>query len=772
MQKKFIGLTSEEVRKKLAEFGVNEIRDVSRTSLFRIILSQYKNLITGILFAACLFSLIIGERTDAFFIFLVLLINGMFGFLQQARAERTLEKLKNLSAPLARVLRDGNETEIEARLVVPGDIVLLREGDRVPADGKIISDTPIEIDEASLTGESLPVEKKSDTNVFMGTFIVQGRGYMKVVDIGHTTKLGKIALELGGIKRPKTPLVKNIDDLGKTLAMLGVVFALCLLPIGIIQGREVKELFVTVVSVAVAVIPEGLPLVVTLALAVGAFRLANNKTIVRKMSAIETLGATTAILTDKTGTLTQNRMTVKSHWLSDKEPLEDLLRGCVLGNTASLAMEEDHGHMEVIGDKTDGALLLYANEHVKEIDEYRKEGKILKEEPFDPTTKTIRILWENEGKKEEYVRGAPESVLELAEESNTSNAWTKFNEMAKKGLRVIALAKGTGGKYKLIGIIGIYDPPREEAKETLKKAATAGIRVVMVTGDNPSTALSIAEEIGLVKESEIVVTSDEISKLSDEALLEILPKVRIFARMKPEDKSRLVNLYRQEGYIVAVTGDGVNDALALTESHIGVAMGGTGTDVAKEAADIVIIDDNLATIVQAVEEGRGIFDNIIKVVIFLISSNVTEFALIFMGILLGLPIPLTATQILWVNLVSDTFPALALATDSRSKNLLHRKPRDVSENVLSLNRILFIAKITLPFAIILLGIYYLSLRAFPVDTARLIAFNALVVGEMVIIFIVRKGVRPLNWFMILSIALTLFLQLLTIFNPFIKSILI
>lgn len=774
MQEKHRGLSEADAKSLLHKYGQNEISENGQISIPLLLLEQYKSVITIILLLASLFSFVIHEYVDSFFISIVLVFNGLFGFIQQFRAEKTLEKLKGLSSPLARVVRNGDEKEIEARFLVPGDVVNLREGDRIPADGVILSKIVIEIDESVLTGESLSVEKKAGEEIYSGTFIIRGKGYMKVTETGYDTKIGKIAKELVNAKKPKTPLSQNLDDLGKKFALIGLAFAALLIPIGIFQGREITHLLLTAINLSVAIVPEGLPLVVTVSLAVGAYRLAKQKTIVRKMLAIETLGATTAILTDKTGTVTQNKMKIRESWLTREENLPLLVRSCVLGNTASLVLEEDHGSMEVLGDKTDGALLMFAKSNIKDFDEYRDEGKIVSEKPFNSETKTIEVVWEDtKGKKHEFVRGAPESIFKLTKTDPESVAVKKFEEMIGQGLRVIGFAvkKNSSSKLQLLGLIGIYDAPREEAKEALRQAKLAGIRVVMVTGDNAKTALHIAEEIGMIEEGETVLTSEELEKTQDEELIAMIPKIRIFARMKPEDKSRLVRLYRKAGFVVAVTGDGVNDALALSESNIGVSMGKTGTDVAKEASDVVITDDNLFTIIKAVEEGRGIFDNIVKVVVFLFSSNISELILIFVTTAIGLPIPLTVTQILWVNLVSDSLPALALSMDTKREDLLLKKPRNVQENVLNYKRFLYILKITIPFVAILLGLYYYALQNHDVKFAQQLVFNYLVIGEMLIIFIVRGGLFPLNRFLIISVVITLMIQALTIFNPFLRNLL-
>src|SRR3989344_3095644 len=770
------GLTSQEANARLTTHGKNSVEKQDKNLTLFLLFSQYKNIISGLLIAATIFSLFIGDFLDAFFIFLVLIINGFFGFIQEYRAQKTLQKLKSLVAPAARVIREGKEIEIDAKEIVPGDIIVLREGDRVPADGKLITDVPIEVDEAILTGESMPVDKIGHGEIYSGTFIVRGRGYIEVTSTGFETRLGQIAQELSETEKPKVPLAENLTNLGKRLALLAIILAFALVPIGVLQGRDFNEIVLIATSTAVAMIPEGLALVVTVSLAVGAYRMIRRKTIVRKMAAIETLGATNVILTDKTGTLTQNKMAVKKHWISNKEKMNLLLRSAVLGNTANLVLEEDlpagrqvAGKYEVVGDATDGAILAFVGEHIKDVEEFRSEGKVIEEKPFNPDTKIIEVVWEKDREKHVLIRGAPETVFKL--DGIALKAHREVDAFTKEGLRVIAFAhkKAAEKRFTFLGIVGIYDPPREEAKNAISEAAQAGIRIVMVTGDNQTTAKKIAEEIGLISEGELVLTHKEIEDMNDEELLKLIPKARIFARMVPRDKLRLVRLYQKLGAVVAVTGDGVNDALALSEANIGVAMGKTGTGVAKEAADMVITDDNLYTIVKAIEEGRGIYDNIIKTVVFLLSTNLSEFFVIFLAVIFGLPIPFTPTQILWINLVSDGAPAMALATDIKRRGLLKRKPRDISEQILNFARLRFILLITFVFSLILISIYAINLNG-ALAVPRLLVFNLLVVGEMIIIFIIRGGVFPINRFMIASVIITLFLQYLVTTQPILRAL--
>ena len=782
MIKEIEGLSEKEAFASQEKYGKNSVEFKKKNYVFSLLFSQFKNIISLILLFAIVFSVFIGDFIDAFFIFLVLIVNGLFGFIQEYRAQKTIEKLKELVSPTTHVIRDGQEKEIDAREIVPGDIIVLREGDKIPADGKLITDVLIEVDEAILTGESMPRDVKNGGDLFSGTFLVKGRGYFKVESIGFETRLGKIAAEIEKTKKPRFPLAENLSHLGTRLALVAVFMSFLLVPIGFFQGREIREIILIAVSIAVAMIPEGLPLVVTIALAVGAYRMVKRKTIVRKMSAIETLGATNIILCDKTGTITANKMAVKKFWISNKEKLPLLLRAAVLGNTASLAMEEElpAGPLRseasrqavgyrVLGDSTDGAILLFAKSHNKNIEEFRTEGTVIEEKPFDPETKIIEVVWEKSGERHTFVRGAPESILKL--DGTSEQAHRELELYAKEGLRTIAFGHKRQGeaRFSFLGIVGIYDPPREEARQAIKEAQSAGIKIIMVTGDNPLTAKSIAEDVGLITPGELVLTHDEMEKITDEELAELLPKTRIFARMVPSDKLRLVRLYQKLGFVVAVTGDGVNDALALSEANIGVAMGETGTDVAKEAGDLVITDDNLYTIVKAIEEGRGIFDNIIKVVVFLLATNLTEFFLIFFSVILGLPIPLSPTQILWINLVSDGAPAMALATDVKRHGLLSRKPRNVNEQILNRKRLKNILGITLIFSFLLMFVYSTILQTSGV-VPRLLIFNLLVFGEMIIIFIIRGGIFPLNRFMIISVLITLLLQFVVSTVPELRAL--
>ncbi|MBP6913076.1 MAG: cation-transporting P-type ATPase [Candidatus Levybacteria bacterium] len=750
------GLSASQIPALQKQFGENSVETNDSFFFLKLLLSQYKDITTLILFLAGVFSYFIGDTIDMVFIFMVLVFNGIFGFIQEYRAHDTIGKLKELVSPIARVIRDGQETEIDARYIVPSDIVVIREGDKIPADGKLITNVSMEVDESILTGESIPVEKSFESLLFSGTFVVRGRGMFLVEKIGFKTKLGEIASELEKTKKPEIPLAKNLSTLSRRLAAVALILSFALIPIGFLQGRDLTQTILISVSVAVALIPEGLALIVTVGLAFGAYRMVKRKTIMRKMAAVETLGTTNVILSDKTGTLTQNKMKVKKFYIHNKEKENLFLRCMVLGNTANLVLKEDGNSFEITGDGTDGALLAFASEQSQDIEHLQKEGKIIEEKPFNPETKTIEVTWENNNEQHILLRGAPETILALTgEHADVKEILTEYET---EGLRAIAFAEKApkNTHFTLLGITALYDAPRKEAEQAIKEARDAGIKIVMVTGDNPVTAKAIAEEIGLITEGELIVTHDELDKMGDQEVLKLLPQVKIFARMIPTDKLRLVRLYKHAGLIVAVTGDGVNDALALSEAHIGIAMGKTGTDVAKEEADMIITDDNLYTVIKAVEEGRGIYENIVRVVMFLFATNLTEFALILFAVVFALPLPLTPTQILWVNLIGDGLPAFALAIDSKRGNLLKKRPRPASEQILNSKRLKFTLAITGIFSMILIVLFMLALQYnFYPDS---LVFNLLVIGEMIIVFIIRGGVFPINRFLIVSVLITLLLQ--------------
>lgn len=775
------GLTTQQVEEARAKFGKNLITANETTSLLKMFLAQFTTVINGILATAAVVSFALSHTLDGSFIVAVIFVNACFGFLQEYRAEKSLEKLKDYAAPEARVIRNGKEAEILAEELVPGDIVVLAEGARVPADGKIKNTSNLEIDESILTGESLAVAKENGDEAFLGTLVTKGKAYLEITHIGMKTKFGEIANTLTTIKEEKTPLQKDFSHLGRYLSGVALLLGFLVLPAGLFHNQELIPLMLVAASIGIAAIPEGLPAVITIAFAVGTHRMAKRNAIVRKMAAIETLGAIQVILVDKTGTITQNAMKVKHTWLHDDSKLPLLLRACVLGNTASL-IEKTDNQFDIIGDQTDGALLLWAKQH--HAFPTIPEGKVLDEFVFDANSKVITTLWRQEHKDYVFVRGAPESIIAKAKltPAEKEKITKQFETFAKQGLRTIGFAmkhEKHGEKNRehleqgltFLGILALYDPPRPEIKEAIAKAHIAGIHVTMVTGDNELTALAIAKETGLIEKDEDVITGDELAKLTDEELAPIILKARVFARTKPEQKLRIATLLQKQGMVVGVTGDGVNDALALKKADVGVAMGKTGTDVAKESSDMILADDNFATLVHAIEEGRMIYKNITNAILYLLSGNLAEVSLVFFATLFNLPFPLLPTQILWINLITDSLPALALATGNRDNTVLFKKPRDPNTRLLNTNRVLTIFLIGLSMTTILLYTFVFLLDILTENQARTVVFNGLIYLHLGIVFWLGwHSIRKRNKMLIATIIIIASLQLLITYIPFFQEI--
>ncbi len=836
------GLSNEEAKRRLQEFGYNELAERKGVTAIQIFLSQFKDVFVIMLLIATAISFAIGDFEGALTIAAIVVLNSIVGFVQEYRSEKAMEAMKKLTAPKARVLRDGGEAVIPAREVVPGDIVLLEAGDRIPADGQLLEVVDLKTDEAILTGESTPVDKEVialDANtpvadrknsVFMATHINYGRGKAAVTSTGMKTEFGKIAELVQTMEEEETPLKQKLEGFAKKLGILivivcAVIFALELYEIfvlGVTHGaealRNIIGAFETSVALAVSAVPEGLPAVVTVSLALGARELAKRNAIIRKLSSAETLGATTIICSDKTGTLTKGEMTVrkiyvngktidvtgvgyepKGEFLEDKTPfnmkenndLTLLLRASMLCTNAY------YDGKSVVGDTTEGALIVAATKAGIIKKDMEAQYPRVHEVPFTSERKRMTTVHKTpEGRLVAYVKGAPEIILErsnyVLQDGQAKKLSAKeektilgINEkMASDALRVLGVAykelpDDTFEKVEeesledglvFLGLTGMMDPPREEAKEANLKCQQAGIKTVMITGDHKLTAVAIAKELGMLH-SDMVLTGTELDSLSDEGFEKIVGEVSVYARVSPEHKLRIVRGLKKKGHIVAMTGDGVNDAPALKQSDIGVAMGITGTDVTREAADMVLADDNFATIVNAVEGGRSIYDNIRKFSFFLLRSNFDELLVIGTFALLGLELPLNAGMILWINLVTDGGPALALSMDPPEEDVMKRPPRNPNEGILHGR----IASILATFVTQFVGtglLFYVAYYVWgrPLGEAQALAFVQATLQELVIVWNCRSEKRNAfkvgfasNKFLLVAV---IFSALLTVLIPY------
>ncbi|MCX7856573.1 MAG: HAD-IC family P-type ATPase [Deltaproteobacteria bacterium] len=739
------GLTSDEVRYRLHLYGPNRLPEEKKVSHIKIFIHQFASPLIYVLLIAGSIAVLLGEYIDSFVILAVVTLNAIIGYFQEYKAEQSVRALKKMIIPRAKVLRDGLEKEITSEELVPGDIILLYSGIRVPADVRLISTVELKIDESILTGESIPVEKHShrieEENLtygdqknmaFMGTIVVSGRAKGVVVETGKNTVLGRIAKQIEEAERIEAPLQEKIKRFANGIGFLVLGASLGLFAAGLVTGEKVQAMFMVAVAAAVAAIPEGLPVVVTIALAVGVARMAKNNAIVRKLHAVETLGSTTVIGSDKTGTLTKNEMTVKSIFDGRNmyfvdgtgyKPLGDILyegkkvlakdrielllplRIGLLCNESSLDLED--GNYVVRGDPTEGALIVAAIKGGLNPDEEKNTYKQISVIPFESERGYMASLHEHNGKKYIFVKGAPEKVLEMCVRDSFNNLLDRqiisdvAHELAKNGQRVLAFAyrevQEEIREFRckevekcdeingliFVGLQGMIDPPRPEAREAIKGCKEAGIRVIMITGDHAATARAVGEMLGIGDRDSEVITGRDMEKMSDEELFEKVRNVQIYARVSPEHKLRIVEQLKRRGEIVAITGDGVNDAPALKSAHIGVAMGKSGTDVAKEASDMILTDDNFVSIFMAVKEGRIVFDNIRKVTFFLIPTGLASIISIGMAMIMGLPIPYVAAQLLWVNLVTNGLQDVALAFEPGEAYVLKRPPRHPKEGIMS-----------------------------------------------------------------------------------------
>ena len=728
------GLTGDEATQRLRTYGPNELQVTARTSAWRTFAAQFENVLILILLAATAVSGLLGHALEAVVITVIVLFAVMLGFIQEHRAGRALEALKQMAAPVARVLRDALETVVPARDLVPGDIVVLRTGDRVPADARVIQAVNLAIDEAALTGESAAVEKTTarfedgqlslgdrKNMTYAGTLVGRGRGQAVVVATGMSTEFGRIAQMVETVEAGRTPLQVNLDRLGGTLGKAALAIVTVVVAVGLARGLPAIEIFLFGIALAVAAVPEALPAVVTISLAIGLRRMVKRNALVRRLPIVETLGSTSVICSDKTGTLTRNEMTVRRVFVDGQlldltgagyepagavldagrsvEPppsLRELLRAGVLASDAQLVSREGRWHVQ--GDPTEGALVVAARKVGFNPAELNEQEPRVAEIPFTSERRRMTTLHTTTSGQlagsVAYSKGAADEILSSCtsqlfadgvgplQESGREAILAIERRMAGEGLRVLAIARKTGAALEdaerqmtLLGLVAMMDPPRDEAKAAVQTCEAAGIRAVMITGDHPLTASTIARELGILK-SDRAVSGRDLEAMSDADLQRDVADIAVYARVSPADKLRVVVAWQNRGQVVAMTGDGVNDAPALKKADVGIAMGIAGTDVSKEAAGMTLLDDNFATIVAAVEEGRIVFGNIKKYLMYLLSCNVGEIILLAGTVIAGFPLPLTAAQILYVNLATDGLPALALAVDPPEPDLMGRKPRD------------------------------------------------------------------------------------------------
>ena len=707
------GLSSKEAEKRIKNYGLNELQHKKKVSPVLIFLAQFNDFMVWVLLGATIVSGIMGDTADAITIIIIVIVNAILGFIQEFRTEKSLEALKDLAAPTCKVFRDGRIKILSSAYLTIGDVVVLDAGDRIPADGELIESSGIMVDESLLTGESVGVSKDTDKKckIFMGTTVLKGKGLFKVNGIGMDTEMGKIANLLDNIKEEKSPLKERLESLGKVLVVVCIIICALVTVLGIIRGNDITEMFLLGVSLAVAAIPEGLAAIVTVALALGVSRMLKRNALIRKLPAVETLGCTTIICSDKTGTLTQNKMTVKEVYLNDKiyeldkTPLTNydmLQKSFVYCNDCNYDFKENNIERCLHGDPTETALIKVFFNKREELQKFIGKSKRVFEIPFDSTRKMMSVIMDEDGKNICYVKGAPERIINKCSyilENNKVKPLTvqkkkKVAEaielMSSRALRCIAAAYKIDGLYKnerleneliFIGVAGSIDPPRDEARDAVLKCKLAGIKPIMITGDHKSTALAIAKSLNICSNEEQVMTGDEIENLSNKELKKKVLKTRVFARVSPNHKLRIVKAFKNNNNVVAMTGDGVNDAPAIKEADIGISMGLTGTDVTKEASSMILMDDNFATIVAAVEEGRIIYDNIRKFIRYLLSCNLGEVLTMFLASIFTMPNPLTPIQILFVNLATDGLPAIALGIDPADNDIMRQTPRNKSEGI-------------------------------------------------------------------------------------------
>lgn len=805
-----IGLTNEEAEKRSKIYGLNTLQDKKKISPILIFLAQFNDFMTWVLIAATVISGVMGDMADAITILIIVIINGLLGFIQEYRTEKSLEALKNLAAPTTKVYRDGKICVISAEKITLGDVVVLEAGDRIPGDGILIDGNGIMVNESLLTGESDGVEKnlRGNSKIFMGTIVLKGKALAKITEVGMSTEMGKIADMLSNIEEEKSPLKEKLNRVGRCLVVVCMGICAVVTLVGIARGQEPREMFLLGVSLAVAAIPEGLPAIVTVSLALGVSRMLKRNALIRKLPAVETLGCTSIICSDKTGTLTENKMTVKAMYFNsnlyetNKTSLPEnilLKKAFTYCNDCNYDFESRSMEKGLMGDPTETALISAYFKNMKDIKVFLSWAQRIYELPFDSSRKMMSVVVKENGKETCYVKGAPERLIGKCKYILLNNSVVPFDynlknkvskaieEMSLKALRCIGAAYKDSGITKneslerdliFLGIAGIIDPPRKEVKDSILKCRMAGIRPVMITGDHKNTAFAIGKDIDLCTSMDEVMTGEEIENISDKDLVKRVMKTKIYARVSPNHKLRIVKAYKSIGKVVAMTGDGVNDAPAIKEADIGIAMGISGTDVSKEASAMILMDDNFSTIVSAVEEGRVIYNNIRKFIRYLLSCNLGEVLTMFLASMFSLPIPLSPIQILFVNLATDGLPAIALGVDPPDSDIMGEKPRKKDEDIFARG---LVEKIVIRGALIgictlltfIAGMYY----GFSIKTCRTMTLSTLVLSQLIHVFECRSERHSIfeiklftNPYLVGAVSVSIVMLLSIIYIPFLVAV--
>jgi Ca2+-transporting ATPase len=834
------GLSETEAHHRLNEFGLNVLTKQNKSSAFKILLLQFNSLVIWVLLGAVIVSFALNEKIDAIAIFAIVILNAIIGFVLEYRADRAIYALQQMAAPTATVIRDGHAKVIRASHIVRGDILLLESGDLIAADGRLYELASLKTNEAPLTGESLPVEKDIQSSqeqtpladrknmVFMGTAVADGTGRAIVVSTGMQTEMGHIAKMLGEATRDETPLQTKLNQVGKRLLWVCFAIIISIFTLGLLRGIPLLEIFMSSVSLAVAAIPEGLPAVVTVALAIGVQRMVRRDVLVRRLSAVETMGCLQVICTDKTGTLTVGEMTARKLVTSeniyviqgegyhvtggflrnDREVIikEDhlllnVLRATALCNNAEITLS--NSKLTIVGDPTEIGMLVASAKAGIWRDKQESLYPRIKEFPFNSQRKRMSVICQTKSHYIMFVKGAPEIILERCTHIKTKDGIKRLDTndraqmlqscklMAKEALRILAVAErlieassvdqmdeNSEDDLVFLGLIGLQDPPHAEAKEAVRRCKDAGIKPVMITGDHPDTARAIAEELGILISGDKVITGAELEKMSDDEFFKNVKEISVYARVTAENKLKIVRAWKSHHIVVAMTGDGVNDAPALKESSVGIAMGKTGTTVTKEAADVIVLDNNFSSIVAGIEEGRTIYDNIAKSLKYLLAGNAGELMVVFAALLIGWPLPLLPIQLLWINLITDGLPAIALATDRPDTGILKRPPRSQATPFMDayfFRRVIFIGALT---SAVTLGAFaYEYIGSGDLIQARDAAFSVLVTAELLRAFGARSDTKTVfevglfsNMRLFLIISISFLLQIMIHHVAFLQKI--